>query len=435
MKSSALEVWAPFAGKMEAVVDGECFKMHRDPTREGWWTTDAEFPTGTRYGFSPEGRGPFPDPRSQHQPDGIHAQSCLLDHGAFPWTDHGWQPPAWEQSVVYEIHIGTFSEEGTFDGAIPHLDHLARLGITHVEIMPCAGFPGSRNWGYDCVSINAPNEVYGGPDGLKRLVDACHARGLAVIMDVIYNHMGAEGDHTADLAPYFTDRYHTPWGGGPDLDGELSPEVRAFFLDNALMWLRDYHADGLRLDAIDKVTDGSPRHFLVELRAAVDQLAGETGQRKVLIAESAANDPIFVQPVTTGGYGMDAQWADDVHHSLHGFFSGERQNYYADFGELDDLAKALRQGFVYDGFHVSGLSHQSRSGGQPAQGRALPSSSRSGQGRPENRFRPLAALPFRPDDLHGGGVGRQHTLRVLHRSSGSRNGGGCRQRAQRGIRR
>ena len=349
MKSWPLEVWAPQADKVEAVVAEERITMHQNPDKPGWWLSETHYLAGTRYGFILDDEGPFPDPRSPRQPYGIDWLSCLVDHTEFAWTDDRWSPPPPEQAVIYELHVGTFSEEGTFEGAIQHLDHLVRLGITHIELLPVAGFPGERNWGYDCVSIYAPNEVYGGPDGLKSLIDACHANGLGVIVDVIYNHMGAEGNYAPRFGPYFTSKYSTPWGEGPNLDGDQSEEARAFFIDNALMWLRDYHADGLRFDAIDKVTDNSEIHFLVELREAVDRLVEETGRTRLLIAESAANDPIYVKPVDEGGYGTNAQWADDIHHAMHSFFTGERDNYYADFGELDHLAKAYRQGFVYDG--------------------------------------------------------------------------------------
>jgi len=346
MNQQHLEVWAPSAGQVEAVIDGQAIPLESDSSRNGWWRSAAAYPPGTRYGFMLDGGAPLPDPRSHYQPEGVHGLSELIDH-SFEWTDDIWQPPSWEKAVFYELHVGTFSEEGTFTGAIPHLQHLVNLGITHIEILPVCEFPGGHNWGYDGVFLYAPHHLYGGPEGLKTLIDACHAAGLAVIIDVVYNHMGQEGNHLHEFGPYFEGE-PTPWGKGPTMEGEDSTHVREFFIRSAMMWLEEYHADGLRLDAIDKIIDPSPRHLLVELRETVDRLAARTWPR-LLIAESAANDPIYVRPLAEGGYGMDAQWADDIHHSMRTFLTGERQGYYVDFGELTDVVKALRQGFVYDG--------------------------------------------------------------------------------------
>jgi maltooligosyltrehalose trehalohydrolase len=255
----------------------------------------------------------------------------------------------WNRAVVYELHLGTFSPEGTFTGAIAYLKELVRLGITHVELMPVCEFPGNRGWGYDGTSLYAPHHAYGGVAGLKTLINHCHSVGLAVLIDVVYNHLGPDGNYLSKFGPYFSNINLTPWGEGPNLDGEHSPEVRRFFIDNALMWLRDYHADGLRLDAIDKVADESPKHFLIELRESVAQLELATGKRRVLIAESASNDPTYVMPIKRGGYGLDAQWNDDFHHAFRTFFTKENEGYYMDYGQLEAWAKALRQGFVYDG--------------------------------------------------------------------------------------
>lgn len=349
---SSIQVWAPSANRVDAVIDDQRVSLQPHATRDAWWTTARQHKHGTRYGFLlDESDAMLPDPRSPWQPDGVFGLSAVVDHSLFGWSDPAWQPPPWEDAVVYEMHIGTFSAEGTFEGAIPHLDTLVRLGITHVEILPVNEFSGRRGWGYDGVFIYAPHHAYGGPDGLKAFVDACHSLGIAVIIDVVYNHMGPEGNVVQRFAPYFTDRNPTPWGGGPDLDGEVAAEVRGFFIDNAMMWLRDYHADGLRLDAIDKVVDTSPRHFLSELAETTRALSAETGKSYVLIAESAANDPIYVTPVAEGGYGMTCQWNDDFHHSLRTLFTGDHESYYMDFGSLEQFAKALRQGFVYDGCH------------------------------------------------------------------------------------
>jgi maltooligosyltrehalose trehalohydrolase len=348
-KTFPLKVWAPSAEDVAAKVDSDLVPLVPDTDRSGWWRTEREFPAGTAYRFIVDGKGPMPDPRSNFQPEGIHGQSVLIDHGDFNWTDGSWSPPPWRDSVIYELHVGTFSKAGTFESAIEHLDCLLRLGITHVELMPVAGFPGNHNWGYDCVSIFAPHKAYGGVMGLKKLVDACHTRGLAVILDVIYNHMGPDGNYLPAFGPYYSDKHHTPWGVAPNLDGDRCDEPRRFFIDNALMWLWDYHIDGLRLDAIDKVVDDSSKHLLVELREAVDQLEAEDGKARVLIAEIAANDPIYVTPIREGGYGMTAQWSDDLHHSIRTILTREDDGYLCDYGKIDDLAKALKQGYVYDG--------------------------------------------------------------------------------------
>ena len=353
MKNTEPEVWAPHASSVELQANDARYPMTQSPTQPGWWMSGKDFPPGTRYGFLLDGEGPYPDPRSNSQPDGMHGLSEITDHNAFPWTDDGWNPPEWNRAVVYEAHVGTFSSQGTFEGMIEHLDHLVRLGVTHLELMPVCEFPGKWNWGYDGVSIHAPNHLYGGPDGLKRLIDSCHERGLAVVVDVVYNHMGSEGNYLPKFGPYFTGP-GTAWGSGPTMEGEHAPAVRQFFIDNALMWLRDYHADGLRLDAIDKVVDNSAKHFLIELSEAVGKLSSATWKR-VLIAESASNDPVFVKPLAEGGYGLDAHWVDDFHHATRTTFTGERHGYYIDYRGAEDLVTALRQGAVYEGQHSEHL--------------------------------------------------------------------------------
>ncbi|MEX1048213.1 MAG: malto-oligosyltrehalose trehalohydrolase [Akkermansiaceae bacterium] len=343
------EVWAPLAKQIELLANEKREPMTRVPEREGWWRGGIPLPEGVRYAFFIDGEGPFPDPRSPSQPEGVHGHSCTVDHGQFDWTDAAWTPPEWSRAVIYELHLGTFSPAGTFTGAIPYLEALVQLGITHLELMPVCEFPGDRGWGYDGTSLYAPHHAYGGVAGLKALINQCHSLGLAVLIDVVYNHLGPDGNYLPKFGPYFSNSHMTPWGEGPNLDGEHSPEVRRFFIENALMWLRDYHADGLRLDAIDKIADDSPKHFLAELKESVGQLEIATGKRRVLIAESASNDPIYVIPIHRGGYGMDAQWNDDFHHALRTAFTHETENYYMDYGRLEDLAKAFRQGFVYDG--------------------------------------------------------------------------------------
>jgi len=343
-------VWAPEKQRVGLFLSTGVLEMQPCPRRAGWWRCELPLPAGTRYGFLLDGEGPFPDPRSASQPDGVHGLSELVDHSQFRWTDAAWSPPPWEEAVAYELHIGTVSDEGTFQGLIRHLDALQDLGITHIELMPVCEFPGSRGWGYDGVSLFAPHHAYGGVDGLKTLIDACHSRGLAAIIDVVYNHLGPDGNYLPTYGPYFTDRHVTPWGDAPNFDGPRSAaEVRAFFVDNALMWLGDYHADGLRLDAIDKVIDTSEKHFLLELSERVRNLEKDVGRKMVLIAESAMNDPKFVLPAAKGGYGLDAQWNDDLHHSMRTVFTGERDGYFMDYQSAEDTAKALRQGFVLDG--------------------------------------------------------------------------------------
>jgi maltooligosyltrehalose trehalohydrolase len=281
----------------------------------------------------------------------VHGLSQSIDHDAFAWSDAGWQPLPLSAGVIYELHIGTFSETGTFAGAIAKLPHLVALGITHVELMPVAEYSGGHGWGYDGVDLFAPHHAYGTPDDLKRLVNACHAHGLAVLLDVVYNHLGPAGNYLSRFGPYFTPRYHTPWGDAVNLDGAGSNEVRRFFCDNAVMWLRDYHIDGLRLDAVHALIDTSAMHFLEQLAAEVDTLEATLGRHLVLIAESDLNDPRVIRARDAGGYGMDAQWSDDFHHALHSVITGERSGYYEDFGTLSHLARALQAGFVYASTH------------------------------------------------------------------------------------
>lgn len=359
-----LRVWAPKAARVELVINGGHSPMTRDD--RGWWSiaTDALTP-GTDYGFSLDGGEPLPDPRSNFQPDGVHGLSRVVDHGAFRWTDAHWNPPPLSSAIIYELHVGTFTPAGTFDSAIERLQYLADLGVTHVELMPVAEFSGDRGWGYDGVDLYAPHHAYGGPDGLKRLVDACHAKGLAAILDVVYNHFGPSGNYLPRFAPYLTDKYRTPWGDAVNFDDRDSAEVRAFLCGGALMWLRDYHFDGLRLDAIHAIVDTSAVHFLEQLGDAAKDLEADLGRHLALIAESDLNDPRVMRPAAIGGYGMDAQWSDDFHHALHAYLTGERSGYYADFGALADLAKALKKAYVYDGCYSH---HRGRRHGRPPTG-------------------------------------------------------------------
>ncbi len=308
---------------------------------------------GADYYLILEGEKRRPDPRSRHQPLGVHGPSRVVDPQAFPWSDASWRGRPLKSSVFYELHVGTFTREGTFDAVISRLDHLVDLGVTAVEIMPVAEFPGQRNWGYDGVHLFAPQSSYGGPDGLRRLVDACHARSLAMVLDVVYNHLGPEGNYLGEFGPYFSDRYKTPWGDALNFDGPDSDPVRGHFIDNALFWVREYHLDALRLDAVHGIFDFSARHVLEELRAEIGSLSEELGRSAHVIAESDLNDVRVIAPPERGGWGHDAQWSDDFHHAARALLTGEKRAYFADFGSVDDLRKAMVEGFVHDGRYSS----------------------------------------------------------------------------------
>jgi maltooligosyltrehalose trehalohydrolase len=358
-------VWAPHARKV-AVKIGEATYPMRGPSDRGWWSAAVEEAgAGTDYGFVlDEDAIAWPDPRSQWQPNGVHGASRVYEQSAFVWSDGGWQAPPLARAVIYELHVGTFTPQGTFDSAIERLAYLAELGITHVELMPVAAFPGAHGWGYDGASLFAVTDLYGGPDGLKRLVDASHARGLAVMLDVVYNHFGPVGNYSGKYGPYLTDKHRTPWGGAVNLEDWGSDEVRRFFCDNALMWMRDYHIDGLRLDAVHEFVDRSAVHFVEQLSDEVRELSRKLGRRLVLIAESDLNDPRVVKPCAIGGYGMNAQWSDDFHHALFAVLhsGGKERGYYVDFGSVAKLAKALTKTFVQDGTYSK---YRGRNHGRP----------------------------------------------------------------------
>ncbi len=303
---------------------------------------------GSRYLYRLDGRVERPDPASRFQPLGVHGPSQVVDP-AFSWDDPGWSGLPLEDYVLYELHVGAFSTAGTFEGVIPHLDELKDLGITAVELMPAAQFPGSRNWGYDGVYPFAAQDSYGGPAGFKTLVNACHRKGLAVVLDVVHNHFGPEGNYLRDFGPYFTDRYRTPWGEAVNFDGPDSDEVRRFFIESSLYWITDFHVDALRLDAIHAILDFSAQPFLEDLALAVKEQAARLNRRIHLIAESDLNDSRPIRSRELGGYGLDAQWNDDFHHALHALLTGEQEGYYRDFGEVGDLAKAWRNGYVLGG--------------------------------------------------------------------------------------
>ncbi|MGE5763445.1 MAG: malto-oligosyltrehalose trehalohydrolase, partial [Mycobacterium leprae] len=285
------------------------------------------------------------------QPFGVHGPSRVVDHDAYPWRDTHWRGIPLPGAVVYELHVGTFTAEGTFDAAAARLDHLVDLGVDIVELLPVNAFPGRHGWGYDGVGLFAVQDAYGGPEGLKRFVDAAHARGLGVALDVVYNHLGPSGNYLGRFGPYFTETHTTLWGPAVNFDAEGSDEVRRFVVDNARMWLRDYHLDGLRLDAVHAIVDTSATHILAELADEVAQLSAALGRELFLVAESDLNDPRVVLSPDAGGFGMDAQWSDDFHHAVHAVLTGESSGYYVDFGSLDDLAAALTEGYVYAGRH------------------------------------------------------------------------------------
>ncbi len=322
--------------------------MRRDD--DGWWRTEVpEAKSGTDYAYLlGDGQQLLPDPRSRWQPQGVHGFSRVYDHGAFEWTDHSWTGRQLPGAVLYELHVGTFTPDGTFDVAIERLDHLVSLGVDIVELLPVNAFNGEHNWGYDGVCWFAPHEPYGGPDGLKRFVDACHARGLGVVLDVVYNHFGPSGAYAPMFGPYLTENENS-WGRSVNVDGAHSDEVRRYIVDSVVMWLRDYHVDGLRLDAVHALHDRRAIHILEELAVEVETLSTHLGRPLSLIAESDLNDPRLITPREAGGYGLTAQWADDVHHALHALLTGERQGYYVDFGALECLADVLQEVFFHAG--------------------------------------------------------------------------------------
>jgi maltooligosyltrehalose trehalohydrolase len=303
------------------------------------------------YGFVLDGQGPWKDPRSPCQPYGVGGLSRTLDHDTFCWTDQQFRAPALARAVVYELHVGTFTPSGSFDAVIERLPHLVELGVTHLELMPVASFPGVQGWGYDGVDLYAPHQPYGGPEALKRLVNACHAHGLAALLDVVYNHIGPDGDVLDRYGPYFSQSHSTPWGKAFALEGPGNEEVCAFLWDNAELWLRDYHLDGLRIDAVPALIEQSATRFLQKLAHRVAILRERLGRPLVLIAESDLTDPRLVRPQELGGLGLDAQWSEDFHHALHACLTGERVGHYADFSGLAELAQALERGSVYEAHH------------------------------------------------------------------------------------
>ena len=348
----SFEVWAPYAQHgVQLVLSGELVPM--EPTGGGWWRCDREPIPGTRYEYAIDGGTPRPDPRAMRLPEGVTGPAEVFDVAGFAWTDDRWHGLQLAGAVLYELHVGTFTPEGTLDAAITRLDHLVELGVDIVNVMPVATFPGGHGWGYDGVGLYAVHEPYGGPAALCRFVDACHAVGIGVVLDVVYNHFGPTGNYLSEFGPYFTDRYGTPWGDALNLDGPDSDEVRRFIIDNAVSWLRDFHVDGLRLDAVHALFDDRAIAVLEELTAEIDALSTRLGRPLWLIAESDRNDTLTVTPREAGGLGVDAQWCDDVHHALHVLLTGETHGYYADFADPRAIEKTLTGMFFHDGTYSS----------------------------------------------------------------------------------
>lgn len=348
----SFRVWAPDRQSVGVMIEDGAFPAPIPMSKgiDGYFhATVPNIKAGMRYRYILDGDTERPDPVSRSLPEGVHGPSEVVDPGEFTWTDKKWKGIKLNGSIFYEVHIGTFTSGGTFKDAIRKIPYLKRLGVTVVEIMPVAQFPGERNWGYDGAGIYAPQNSYGGPEGLKKLVDACHREGLAVCLDVVYNHLGPEGNYLHGFGPYFTNKYHTPWGDAVNFDGPHSDGVRRFVLDNALYWVTEYHIDALRLDAVHGIFDLSAKHILAELKDAVCEQASRLGREVMVIAESDLNDTRIIQSRAQGGYGLDGQWSDDFHHAVHATLTGEKAGYYRDFGGLEDILKAIMEGFVYDG--------------------------------------------------------------------------------------
>lgn len=370
-RTCAFSVWAPFSRRVEVKIlspDEKAIPLVKNGM--GYWSGMVEnASSGIRYVYRLDDEKERPDPASRFQPLGVHGPSQVIDPDEFAWGDHGWKGMPLKDFIIYELHTGTFTKQGTFESIIPHLDYLKELGITAVELMPVAQFPGTRNWGYDGVYPFAPQNSYGGVQGLKALVNVCHEKGLAVILDVVYNHLGPEGNYLRDFGPYFTDKYRTPWGDAINFDGPYSDEVRRYFIGNALYWVTEFHVDALRIDAIHGIFDFSAKHFLQELGEAVHHRAEELGRHVYVIPESDLNDVRVINPAEIGGHGLDAQWNDDFHHCLRTLITAEKSGYYEDFGTIVQMEKAYRDGFVYSGQYspFRKRTHGSSSKDRPAQ--------------------------------------------------------------------
>jgi len=361
-------VWAPKAKEVELVrIDGERRRgCSMDKEEQGYFRhNEAKEDEGQRYAYRLDGGEERPDPCSLWQPDGVHGPSAIVRPERFTWTDQNWKGVRREDLVFYELHVGTFTPEGTFEAILPRLQALRDLGITALELLPVAQFPGTRNWGYDGVLPYATQNSYGGPHGLQKLVDACHAQGLAIFLDVVYNHFGPEGNYLQEFGPYFTDHYKTPWGMAVNYDGFGCDAVRDYVLDNVRLWLDEFHFDGLRLDAVHAIYDLGAHHILRAVQEVAEEIASRRGTPAHIVAESDLNDPRLLLPPERGGYGLDAQWSDDFHHAVHAYFTGETQGYYEDFGAAEHLAKVLEQPFLYAGDYSR---HRNRKHGASPEG-------------------------------------------------------------------
>lgn len=345
----AFVVWGPLLTTVHLKLESQGNRLiQMEKGKDDYFrVTLRDVPPGSRYRYLIDGSTERPDPASHYQPEGVHGPSEVVDHDSFPWEDGDWQGVALEEMVMYELHTGTFTDVGTFDGVSHRLSALGDLGVNALEIMPVGQFPGDRNWGYDVAYPYSVQNSYGGPEGLKRLVNACHGEGIAVILDVVYNHLGPEGNYLGDFAPYFSRKFKTPWGDAINFDGPYADGVRNYCIENALHWFDLYHIDALRLDAIHGIFDMSAKHILQELAERVKKFSGVRGRRFYLIAESDLNDVRVIRPADIGGYGIDAQWLDDFHHAVHTLLTGEKTGYYLDFGSMNHLKKSYREGFAY----------------------------------------------------------------------------------------
>ncbi len=344
-------VWAPLLSKVAVKIispEEKVIPMEKD--HEGYWkTTIADITPATKYFYLLNDEKDRADPASHYQPEGVHGASQVIDHSVFHWSDWNWHGIPLSEMIIYELHVGTFTQDGSFKAIVPRLDELQDTGINTIELMPVSQFPGERNWGYDGVYPYAVQKSYGGPEGLKHLVNECHRREISVILDVVYNHLGPEGNYLRDFGPYFTNTYSTPWGEAINFDSAYSKEVRTFFIENALHWFSHYHVDALRLDAIHAIFDMGAKHFLSELSERVEEFSQKNRRKYYLIAESDLNDSRVVIPRESWGYGIDGVWCDDFHHSLHTLLTGEKRGYYLDFGKIAHMVTSMKEGFVYSG--------------------------------------------------------------------------------------
>lgn len=368
-------VWAPLAKRVTLRLQSHGAQRELPMEKDGdVFRLTADAKPGDRYCYLVNGDPlQLPDPVSRYLPEGVHGSTEIVDPVRFQWSDQNWRGVEYRDYMIYELHVGTFTPEGTFDGVIEKLDYLRDLGVTAIELMPLGAFPGKRNWGYDGVSMYAVQESYGGPEGLRRLVDAAHGKGLAVVLDVIYNHLGAEGNYLSKFGPYFTSKHKTPWGDAFNYDDKYCEGARNYVREDALYWIREYHLDGLRMDAVHSIQDDSRTHIVAEIRDAVQEFAAEEGRTVCLMVESDENNPRYVEPRSKGGYGLEGVWSDDFHHALHAIATEEHEGYYQDFGGIEKLVKALNEGFVFQGqeFRFWGKPRGHSSQGMPLESHVI----------------------------------------------------------------